>query len=324
MSYSHFDGAAGRLTALVERAVDKCNQSDPPARLALFADVNGILPGDQWREVIDDAILDADIFPPRISPRYCLSRECAYEFNGFERVRRHVNDGRCCVPLFWEDVSPEYLKIDSFHGEVLERARALNGVDASSLVTHRTSRWQLVEDLLTSDLADALLSAVRHVIELRSNRDYVPVADTHILDAPAFTCGAHLRRQESRMWTTSIEVRSGETFRVRLDYCNRGAEVQQDVILRMSIPTELRISSNVFLFNGNNPEGLKLVGNAWLEYGLNIGHYFPDANAVLAFEACVPELPKNIRGLDCGIHVTCITQEGSRHSNCLVRVRREG
>ena len=97
------------------------------------------------------------------------SEECAYEFNGFEKVRCAADDGRCCVPLFWESVSSEYLKIDSFHNEVFERVQALNGVDASALVARRTSKQQLAEELLVSDLADALLRATRHIVELRSS-----------------------------------------------------------------------------------------------------------------------------------------------------------
>lgn len=169
LSYSHRDGVAGRLTALVKRAIDECNGSESSAQLVLFADTSDILPGDQWRQVIDDALHDTDIFLPCISPDYCLSGECAYEFNGFEKVRRATDDGRCCVPLFWESVSSEYLKIDSFHNEVFERAQALNGVDASALVARRTSKQQLAEELLVSDLADALLRATQHIVELRSS-----------------------------------------------------------------------------------------------------------------------------------------------------------
>lgn len=164
-SYSHRDGMAGGLVSFVQRAVDACNKRGTTPSLHLFVDDSGILPGDAWRTAINDSLADTQIFLPCITPNYCLSSECAYEYRRFEELRRCDGAGRVCVPLFWEDIPSEYFEIQSFRRDILDAARAINGIDVTSLVMRRTSSRDLMEEELVADLASALERAARWVAE---------------------------------------------------------------------------------------------------------------------------------------------------------------
>lgn len=164
-SYSHRDSMAGSLTSFVQRAVDVCNAKETTLPLHLFVDDSGILPGDAWRATINDSLANTHIFLPCITPNYCLSAECAYEYKRFEDLRRNDGIGRTCVPLFWEDIPSEYFEIQSFRRDILDAARAINGIDVTSLVMRRTSSRSLMEEELVADLACALERAARWVEE---------------------------------------------------------------------------------------------------------------------------------------------------------------
>ena len=190
LSYSHRDEIGGQLSSFVRKAIEACNAAREGRKLQLFVDESDILPGEQWRRKIDNTLMDIDIFLPCITPNYCLSKECAYEFTGFETVRQKAVDGRCCVPLFWSDVPAEYLEIGSFHADVLEKARAINGVEASSLVTRRTTPWQVIEKILVADLASALGKAADQV---------VGVKEGPAKSAQAFVCAGSTNRSACTM-----------------------------------------------------------------------------------------------------------------------------
>ena len=97
----------GLLSSLIRRAIDLSNADESNPRLSLFVDGSNILPGSQWRKAIDDALESTNIFLPCITSNYCLSSECAHEFNHFERVLDTDSRGRACVPLFWQDIPDE-------------------------------------------------------------------------------------------------------------------------------------------------------------------------------------------------------------------------
>lgn len=94
-----------------------------------------------------------------------MSAECAYEYKRFEDLRRNDGIGRTCVPLFWEDIPSEYFEIQSFRRDILDAARAINGIDVTSLVMRRTSSRNLMEEELVADLASALERAARWVAD---------------------------------------------------------------------------------------------------------------------------------------------------------------
>ena len=189
-SYSHRDGMAGGLVSFVQRAVDACNVRGTMPPLHLFVDDSGILPGDAWRTAINDSLADTQIFLPCITPNYCLSSECAYEYKRFEELRRCDGAGRVCVPLFWEDIPSEYFEIRSFRRDILDAVRAINGIDVTSLVMRRTSSRNLMEEELVADLASALERAARWVAEDLSATDASPSdADEAIAGrAHQYTC----------------------------------------------------------------------------------------------------------------------------------------
>lgn len=155
-SYSHRDEQGGGLSSLVKRAVEASDDRPVPYQLDLFVDESGILPGSQWRETIDARLAETSILLPCITLNYCLSKECAYEYARFDELARSSDGTRFCVPLFWEDISDEFLELRSFHKEVLNGARGKDGVELAGLLSRQTSARRLVEELVVADVSDAL------------------------------------------------------------------------------------------------------------------------------------------------------------------------
>ena len=164
-SYSHRDETMGLLSSLIRRAIDLSNADESNPRLSLFVDGSNILPGSQWRKAIDDALESTNIFLPCITSNYCLSSECAHEFNQFERVLDTDSRGRACVPLFWQDIPNEVADARGFHAEILSAARAKNGIELSGVTTLRTESRDLVEQLIVTELSRALCRAAKHARE---------------------------------------------------------------------------------------------------------------------------------------------------------------
>lgn len=163
LSYSHRDDQRNVLTSFLQRAFEACRRTYPDCRVEPFIDQSGILAGDEWRKVITDSLEKTMLFLPCITPNYCLSEECAFEFDYFERLMQREPGARRCIPLFWEEIDERFTQISSFNVDLLRKVRAINGVDAFALLNMRTSHREKLEQLIIDDLSDNLYSAWKAV-----------------------------------------------------------------------------------------------------------------------------------------------------------------
>src|SRR5688572_6705464 len=67
----------------------------------VFQDSASIRPGDQWEESLEEAISDAAIMIPFVSPAYLTSKWCRYEILRFDGLMRDANLRARIIPVIW-------------------------------------------------------------------------------------------------------------------------------------------------------------------------------------------------------------------------------
>lgn len=190
ISYHREDDLFKSLTDIAKSAVEQCNKDVPEIHLEWFIDDQGIIPGDDWKAVIDKNLKDTDILLPFITEGYCLSEECRYEFNTFPNVRH------TCLPVFWHSVQQISNVLtdgqnDQEAQQVFQEACRRNGIstiasDVRQMVRDGlgSSVFDLRKQIIILNIAKQLKALAGHINELSSADSSKPAEDTPILSTP--------------------------------------------------------------------------------------------------------------------------------------------
>ena len=102
----------------------------------------------------------------------------------------------------------------------------------------------------------------------------------------SFETQKQVRKSGQTEWKKDITVNPGDTVDYMLTYKNTGEKVQDNVLLQDTLPTGMTyIDGSTSLYNGNNPNGVKISDNVTKPSGVNIGSYNPGAVAYVKFSA---------------------------------------
>ena len=190
ISYHRRDDIFKSLTDIAKAAVEQCNQEMPEMHLTAFIDEQGIIPGEDWKAVIDKNLKDTDILLPFITEGHCLSEECRYEFNTFPNVRH------TCLPVFWHSVQriDNVLTDDQNDQEaqqVFQEARRRNGISTIDSDVRQMERddlgsstFDLRKQIIILNIAKQLKTLAGHLNELSSADSGKPAENTPVLPTP--------------------------------------------------------------------------------------------------------------------------------------------
>ena len=91
-------------------------------------------------------------------------------------------------------------------------------------------------------------------------------------------------------WHDQVEAKVGDTVEIQIQYKNtdENGNVHEDVMIKNILPKNLQyIEGSTKLYNGNFPDGSTYTTDTLMTTGVNIGHYNPNANAFVRFEAVI-------------------------------------
>lgn len=142
-------------------------------------------------------------------------------------------------------------------------------------------------------------------------------------DQPNFTIEKQVRLAGTTEWKESVEATPGATVEYQIRYQNTGTTVQNNVVLKDSLPNNMSyVADSTFIKNQSNPNGKQLSNNLVSATGINIGNYAPTGAAYVKFSAkvaantsvfCGTSNLKNI--------VTAETANGSKQDDATVVVK---
>ena len=107
-----------------------------------------------------------------------------------------------------------------------------------------------------------------------------------VADQPSFEISQWLRHPGGQ-WEASLEVEAGSEVEVLLAYKNTGTTQQDDVVLRVEMPPQLRlVEGTTELGNATTPDGAPVSDNIAAR-GINVGSYSAGANAWVILRVAV-------------------------------------
>lgn len=117
---------------------------------------------------------------------------------------------------------------------------------------------------------------------------YVSIKVMVVFDTD-FTVQQQVRLTGDTEWKESVEdAEVGDTLEFRIQYKNIGDRTQSDVMIKNILPENLQyVEGSTKLYNGNFPDGATYTTDTLMTTGINIGHYSPNANAFVRFEAVI-------------------------------------
>lgn len=115
---------------------------------------------------------------------------------------------------------------------------------------------------------------------------YVTIRVRVVFDA-TYTVEQRVRLVGETEWKTSIDAKIGDVVEYSLQYKNTSEdEYHENVIIKDIMPNNMRyIPGSTVLYNSNHPDGLSIDQDSLITVGINVGHYYPGANAVVTFTA---------------------------------------
>lgn len=111
-------------------------------------------------------------------------------------------------------------------------------------------------------------------------------------DQANFTFSKMVSKHGENKWVESYKAQPGETVDYLLQYKNTGTTLQNDVVLKDTLPTGMTyVDGSTTYGNANTPNGVKASDNI-TKAGINVGAYNPGGNAWAIFSAKVAENDK--------------------------------
>jgi uncharacterized repeat protein (TIGR01451 family)/LPXTG-motif cell wall-anchored protein len=112
-----------------------------------------------------------------------------------------------------------------------------------------------------------------------------------------FTMSKKVSKHGAKQWVENYKATPGETVDYLIEYKNTGQAVQNDVVVRDTLPAnQTYVNGSTTFYNSNNPNGKTASDNIANGVGINIGSYGPGANAKVIFSAKIADKDK----LECG------------------------
>lgn len=139
---------------------------------------------------------------------------------------------------------------------------------------------------------------------------------------PNFTITKLVSKHGANQWASNYSAQPGETVDYAIEYKNTGNIVQNNVVLKDTLPAgETYVAGSSILGNSNTPSGQK-IGDGITGGGVNIGAYAPGANGWIIFSA---QVAPNDQLPTCGpndLHniATAETDNGSKQGSADVSV----
>lgn len=142
-------------------------------------------------------------------------------------------------------------------------------------------------------------------------------------DQPDFTVAKMVSKHGANTWVENYTAQPGETVDYLLKYKNTGTTLQNNVVIKDTLPTGMTyVTGSTKLGNPTNPAGVRASDNVTTT-GLNVGGYNPGQNAWVIFSATVPSADK----LTCGKNTlinkeTVETANGSKSDTATVELNK--
>lgn len=123
---------------------------------------------------------------------------------------------------------------------------------------------------------------------------YVTIRVRAVFDA-TYIVEQRVRLAGEAEWQTSIEAKVGDMIEYSLQYKNTSEdEYHENVMIQDFLPNNMQyISGSTVVYNSNHPDGFALDQDSLVTTGINVGHYYPGANAAVVFTAEV--IDKNLQ-----------------------------
>lgn len=117
---------------------------------------------------------------------------------------------------------------------------------------------------------------------------YVTVKVKVVYDT-VYTMTQQVRLVGSKDWSDSVDAKVGDKVEFWIQYCNTSSENQMNVMIRDVLPQSLRLVAGTTKLWNENLNGAVEDNDTIATTGINIGHYGPNANAHVRFQAEVVE-----------------------------------
>lgn len=128
--------------------------------------------------------------------------------------------------------------------------------------------------------------------------DSVVTVKVKVVYDTAYTMTQQVRLVGSSEWSDTVDANVGDKVEFWIQYRNTSSETQDNVMIRDVLPTSLRYVAGTTKLWNDHLDGAVNNENTIATTGINIGHYGPNANAHIRFQAEVVE-----DGLICGSNV---------------------
>lgn len=124
---------------------------------------------------------------------------------------------------------------------------------------------------------------------------YIDIRVKAVFDTD-YTLDKKVRLLGDTEWKESVEAKVGDKVEYRIEYVNTSNERHDNVMVKDSLPTNMRfVSGSTTVYNANHPKGTTFEGESIINEGLNLGNYNVKSNAIVTFTAEVVD-----KNLQCG------------------------
>ncbi len=125
--------------------------------------------------------------------------------------------------------------------------------------------------------------------------NYITIRVKAVFDTD-YTLDKKVRLLGDTEWKESVEAKVGDKVEYRIEYVNTSNERHDNVMVKDSLPTNMRfVSGSTTVYNANHPKGTTFEGESIINEGLNLGNYNVKSNAIVTFTAEVVD-----KNLQCG------------------------
>lgn len=121
------DHDAGRITELRQRLEGEVKMQTGRT-FHIFQDRNDIRWGQQWKERIEDALLDVTFLIPIVTPSYFQSHACRTEFDTFLIREKAIGENRLILPIYYVTCDEMEDGFDPPDGNYILAKKAGNGI----------------------------------------------------------------------------------------------------------------------------------------------------------------------------------------------------
>lgn len=113
---------------------------------------------------------------------------------------------------------------------------------------------------------------------------YVTIKVKPVFTDGNFTVEKTVRKSGDKNWVESVDAKVGDKIEYNIHYKNTTEGAVENAMFKDVLPTNMKIVSDVKLYNGANPNGLVKTGDI-VKNGINIGGYAVNGDAYIRYTA---------------------------------------